>query len=211
MPQLLLLAACAALSALLASADHAANVKKAASVGIFMDFESAPGEESVRTMEAEVNALLKPSGLSLDWQFLRDNRGRQPFAGLVVLKFKGACKAGAAFMDPAADGEGEEALGSTAVDHGRVLPYTEVECDRVRKALAYLGPGAGQKERQRALGVAMAHVVAHELYHILASTTSHTGKGIAKASHSLDDLLFTGRLEFSPADSLAMANSVVGK
>jgi hypothetical protein len=212
MPQVSSLTACVAATVLLVSAQGPATPPKSRSVGIFMEFESAPGEESVRTMEEEVSGLLKPSGVSLDWRMVKDNRGSQPFAGLVVLRFKGACKVqhgdSAQAFSAALE---EESLGSTKVDHGRVLPYSEVECDRVRKALAYLGPGVGQKERQHALGVALGNVVAHELYHILASTTAHTQKGIAKASHSLQDLVSAGRLAFTEEDSSAIARGLFQK
>ena len=181
---------------------------KPASLGIFMDFESTPGEESVRAMEREVNQILESSGMLLDWRLARENRGTEPFRELVVLKFKGVCTAGL-LSDPGGRlGSGEsEVLASTKVDHGRVLPYSEVECDRVRQALAYLGPGAGQKERQRALGVALGRVVAHELYHILAGTPTHAERGIAKATHSLQELVASPRLLFRQEDLSAMSKA----
>lgn len=176
-----------------------------------MEFDSTPGAASVEVMKKEVDDLLKPAGLSLDWRLIKENHGNEPFAGLVVLKFKGECKAEAAYDLPSNFGTAgeDETLGSTKVDHGRVLPYSEVECDQVRKALSYLGPGAGQKERQRAMGMAMGRVVAHEIYHILASTTQHASKGLAKASHSLEDLVLPDRLVFADDDTRAIANNVL--
>ena len=164
-------------------------------------------------MKKEVDELLKPAGLSLDWRLTKDNRGNEPFAGLVVLKFKGECKAEGAYDVSNAFGSAGESdtLGSTKVDHGHVLPYSDIECDQVRKALAYLGPGAGQKERQRALGLALGRVVAHELYHILASTTHHASKGLAQASHSFDDLVSSEKLAFTEDDLRAMGASAVKK
>ena len=206
MPQVFLLAACAALLPLSGLAQAPAKPESPRSIGVFMDFESAPGAASVEIMKREVESLLKPSGVSLAWRLVRDNHGNEPFAGLVVLKFKGQCKAEGAYSVTDAFGSaGEsETLASTKVDHGRVLPYSEVECDQVRQALSYLAPGAGQKERQRALGVAMGRVVAHELYHILAGTTTHAGKGLAKASHSFEDLVSTDKLSFTAEDARAI-------
>ncbi|HTS26096.1 MAG TPA: hypothetical protein VMH81_09480 [Bryobacteraceae bacterium] len=210
MPQVFVWAAIAAITVLFLKPQSPADVPKAPSVGIYMDFETAPSEESVQVMEKEVSQILQASGVSLDWRSLKDNHGSEPFAGLVVLKFKGACRAGGLYpiLNDAGsiDNAASEELGSTRVDRGHVLPYTEVECDRVRQALAYLGP-AGQKERQHALGIALARVVSHELYHVLASTTAHAEKGIAKASHPLEDLIPDGKLALRNQESLAIQNA----
>jgi hypothetical protein len=68
----------------------------------------------------------------------------------------------------------------------------------VRKALAYVAPGAGLIARQQALGLALGRVVAHELYHILGNTAAHAGEGLAKASEILRDLVSSGDLSFDP-------------
>src|SRR5262249_4569893 len=51
----------------------------------------------------------------------------------------------------------------------------------VRRALSYLAPAATAEQRQKALGLAMGRVVAHELYHVLAHTTEHTQRGLTQA------------------------------
>lgn len=205
------LLACALGPALFVFAQSPVKSPVAGSIGVFMDFESTPGAASVDAMKKEVDELLKPSGVSLDWQLTSENRGDQAFADLVVLKFKGVCKADGTYDPVNAFGSiGETAaLGSTKVENGRVLPYSEVQCDEVRKALSYLAPGAGQPERQRALGVAMGRVVAHEMYHILARTTTHAEKGLAKASHSLEDLISSEKMAFAADESRAIAAAVL--
>ena len=173
------------------------------SVGVFLDFDSPPGAGPLSVMEKEVENILKASGVSLDWRMLKDNHGNEPFARLVVLKFKGTCKA-EQWPQTATDfgslGETRE-LASSQVDHGVVLPYGEVRCDELRMALRYIHPGTARAARQLAFGRAMARVVAHELYHMLAGTTAHTATGLAKASHSLEDLIAPGNLGFTAADS----------
>jgi hypothetical protein len=49
-------------------------------------------------------------------------------------------------------------------------------------------------------GRALARVIGHELYHILARTSQHPAAGIAKAAFSISDLTMPG-LDFDP-DSL---------
>jgi hypothetical protein len=87
------------------------------------------------------------------------------------------------------------------VDHGRVLPFSEVQCDQVRKTLFALEPTAGKNEKQEALGLAMARVVAHELYHVLASSTAHASRGLAKAVLPFSDLVAKPDLGFFEQDS----------
>jgi hypothetical protein len=171
-----------------------------------MDFESVPGPTAMAAMEQEVNELLKPSGIALDWRLAKENRGDHPFASLVVLRFKGTCKAE---QLPAGVGDfgslGEtHALASTRVAGGRVLPFSEVECDQVRSALRFLHPGAGLRERQLALGRALGRVVAHELYHIFARTTAHSALGLAKSSQSLEDLVSVDGPKFGKQESREM-------
>jgi hypothetical protein len=178
-------------------------------VGIFMDFESTPTTLSVEVMKSEAAKILQASGVSLDWRFARENRGKEAFASLVVLKFRGACRADShleAHNDFGSAGETRE-LGVTKVENGRVLPYSEVGCNEIREALNYL-PWAGTKERQKALGLALGRVVAHELYHILAHTTGHAARGLAKASHSLEELVSARDIHFQEADSLAIAQAL---
>jgi hypothetical protein len=174
-----------------------------------MEFDSKPPAASLQVMKNEVDELLKASGVSLDWRMASENHGNESFSGLVVLKFRGTCRADSqrAGMDFGTLGE-THALGETKVAHGRVLPYTEVKCDEIREALSYLQPGSGQKERQKALGIALGRVVAHELYHILARTRQHAARGLAKASQSLEDLISTHDLGFREEDSRAIEEGV---
>lgn len=180
-------------------------------VGVFLDFDNAPGKVPVEVMKKEVDALLKSSGVSLDWRLAKDNVGRHAFDGLVVLKFHGQCKVESWKSEDGDSPRGEtRALGETLVENGRVLPFSEVKCDAVRQALRYLRPEANQGERQQALGLAMGRVVAHELYHILARTTTHAARGLARAAESLQDLVSGPEIPFRPEDAQAIKKGVTG-
>lgn len=190
------LAAYATAFALFAWAETPPAKPAAPLVGVYMDFDHAPQRVPVEVMKRAVEGLLKPAGIRLAWRSVSDNLGKEAFPQLAVLKFKGRCEGIA--PGPGSDfgtlGE-VDSLASTAVSGGHVLPYTQVECDQVRKALAYMPPGTGALERQTALGMALGRVVAHELYHILANTASHAGNGLAKASELLQDLVSTNDLK----------------
>jgi hypothetical protein len=177
------------------------------SVGVFLDFDSVPGAASVDVMKKEVNSLLK--GISLNWRLVSENHGDEPFNGLVVLRFHGKCKV-ESWAQPG-PGTGTRTLGTTSVVNGRVLPYSEVECDEVRRALAYLTTQVTQREQQKALGRALGRVVAHEIYHVLAHTTSHAAHGLAKAAESLDELISDAvPMVFRAEDTAAMKQGARG-
>jgi hypothetical protein len=211
MARVFILAAGAAFTVLLGQAQDPAASTGRPSVGVYLDFDSAPGAVAVETMKKEVDEILRPSGVSLGWRLARENHGDEAFAGLVVLKFKGKCRIETwANPEPNLARLGEtDILGATKVVNGRVTPFSEVQCDQVRQVLAYLRPE--QKDRQHAFGVALGRVVAHELYHILARTTSHATAGLAKATESFEDLVASRSLTFRPEDSTAIRNSLLGR
>jgi hypothetical protein len=212
MVRALRVAALAAFSALLTFGQNPPASKNIPSVGVFLDFDSVPGAVPVDVMKKEVDKILKPSGVALDWRMASENHGDEVFSGLVVLKFKGKCKLEGWSDTPAGLSPGEErTLGTTKVVNGHVLPFTEVRCDEVKRALAYVRPEANQRERQRAFGIALGRVVAHELYHIFASTTGHAVRGLAKASESLEDLVTANTMGFRAEDSSAIRQGVLSK
>jgi hypothetical protein len=183
-----------------------ASAQSVPAVGVFLDFDSVPGASSVEVMKKEVNSLLK--GVDLNWRLLADNHGDERFAGLVVFRFKGKCKV-EPWGQPEAE-SGTHTLGATRVVNGRVLPFSEVQCDEVLRALTYLRPEASQRERQRALGLALGRVVAHELYHMLAHTTAHAAQGLARAVESLQDLVSDSvPMVFRAEDSAAIRKGLV--
>lgn len=173
-------------------------------LGVYVQFDARPADAAVATMQKEVSQILKLAGYVVDWRRLEENRGREAFANLVVVRFTGNCR-----LDSLADDEenledaaGTVTLGSTAVAAGRVLPFSEVRCDQVSRALSY----AGGWDRRVALGTAMARVLAHELYHLLANTTRHAAHGLAKATQSCSDLV-SGRVSFGEKDLKAIKGS----
>jgi len=190
-------AATATLFALLA---RAADDPTPPLVGVYLSFDALPESVSVEVMKSAVERLLKPAGIALAWRMTAENSGKEAFAGLAVLRFKGRCLPTA---PGPINGFGEiNILATTDESHGQLLPYTDVECDQVRKALAYVP----QRSRQRALGIALGRVVAHELYHILANTATHAAEGLAKASQLLPDLVSLRDLSLDGRSSQAVQN-----
>ncbi len=174
------------------------------SVGVFMDFDAEPAGMAVDAMKREVDAIMRPAGLRVDWRNVGENRGTEAFSGLVVVKFKGKCQVQpwrGESSEPELTNE-KVVLGTSLVSGGQVLPFSEVECDQVRKTLAY-EERSTEVDRQCALGRAMGRVVAHELYHVLACTTKHAGNGLARATQTLRGMV-NGKLTFNKDEAAAM-------
>jgi hypothetical protein len=92
------------------------------------------------------------------------------------------------------------ALGSTKVADSRVLPFSELECNRIRRSIAPLTLGTSVAEREALLGRAMGRVLAHELFHVFGNTEKHGHEGVPKTSYSSRDLV-DERFEFSAKDA----------
>jgi hypothetical protein len=202
MPRVLQVGVCAAVLAQIAWAQAPPAKAISPHIGVYLDFDHVPESVPLEVMKRAAEGLLKPSGITLAWRLTSENRGTESFSGLAVLEFKGRCG-----IDPplAASDFGTlgeiDTLALAAISHGAVLPYAEIECDQVRKALSYLRPGAGPLRREEALGLVLGRVVAHELYHILANSAGHAAEGLAKASELLRDLVSPRDLPFDETAS----------
>ena len=148
----------------------------------------APGlnTESALVMRAELQRLLVPAGLQVVWKDSTGPRNGEDFALVAVSTFEGSCS-------PAKPGQTGVAatLADTSMSNGRVLPFFRVDCTRLIQVL-------GRSINSRVLGRALARVIAHELYHIVARTADHQDSGVAKAVFSAQDLTDI-RFEFDSA------------
>ena len=79
-------------------------------------------------------------------------------------------------------------MGATAVGDGRILPYVDIFCDAVRMVLAYELDIMAPDAREVAYGRALARVLAHELYHVLANDLGH-GPGVSNRYFSSGTLV----------------------
>jgi hypothetical protein len=181
-------------------------------VGVILQFDNNnPGTAPIRAMEHEVEQLLKGSGVAVDWRLPNQEHGDEQASKWIVVKFKGKCRVEAfGDIDPEPVPTGERTLATTKLEKGHVLPFSQVQCNEVRSALAYLRPWADGRERQNAMGMALGRVIAHELYHILARTTTHAAHGLAQASQSLKDLVAKPGIAFGEEDLRAIREGVEG-
>ncbi len=171
-----------ALFSLIASA---CTVFATARVTLILQFDAAHSEQSVSEMKNELQSLMHDAGVELDWRRIDELSSSDSFPSVVVVTFHGSCE-----MKPLAPPLPNEpvALAFTHVSDGQVIPFADVECDRVRSSLrsAHAEPGnMGDLLFGRALG----RVLAHELHHIIDRTRAHTHHGVTRKSLSPRDLI----------------------
>jgi hypothetical protein len=153
-------------------------------VTILLDFDKPHSEMSLQAMEAEVSSLMKATGVAVEWQLKNELPTRSEFAELVVFKLTGYCMTDTVPMPMDERGP----LAFTHSTDGEVLPFGEVECDRVRTSLRRFLIGRDYREGNLLLGRALGRVLAHEMYHMLSNDRKHTKSGLTRESLTADEL-----------------------
>jgi len=149
-------------------------------VTIYTQFAHPPSAVSVEHMKTELDAIMAPLDLHFAWRSLEQVNGHEALFEIVVVSFQGTCRSDQLLPEESP----MRALGWTHITDGQVLPFSEVDCDRIRGLMTSPLAAAGPGERARLLGRAMARVLAHELYHFFTNTTNHAHSGIAKACYT---------------------------
>jgi len=188
-----LFCAIAVLLCVVAGSSHAKT--PSSPLAILFRFDGLTSEAGFQEMRRELRVLMAPSNVQPEWRDRATISTSDSFDHLVVVDFHGQCR-----MEPGyALSEEDQPLGWTHVADGEVLPYAHIQCDRVRASLNSALWGGRNQLSDLTLGRALALVLAHELYHILARTTSHARDGIAKPALSGAELA-SSRLAFTRAD-----------
>ena len=156
-----------------------------APITLYTQFEQAPPAAVLQALQEEVASIMAPIGLSFRWRDLDKTGGHEVSAELAVVTFKGRCDAAGLTTHSRFEG----ALGWTHVSDGQILPFTDINCDRVRQFTQSGLLAFRTDDRAAKYGRALGRVLAHELYHIFANTIRHASIGVAKESYSMQDLL----------------------
>ena len=156
-----------------------------ASLTVVYQFDGPYSDKFFQEAKHELRFILLDSGIHVDWRDRSQVSSSESFADLVVVRFRGVCK-----MDHAPyRREVSGPLGFTYASEGSILPFSEVECDRVRSTLRRVMSAEDSGRSDALFGRAIARVLAHELYHVLARTQSHAAKGVARRALSGSDLI----------------------
>lgn len=150
------------------------------------------------SLEQELKRVVAPAGIDLTWRSGADRtQTHQETGRIIVGDFAGNCSVETISNAPLAS-PSKLTLAEASVSRGRVLPYFTIDCNRVIRTLTPMLQPLSLPMRQNILGRALARVIAHEIYHILAETTGHEDEGLAKARLTFHDLTAPG-VELSPS------------
>jgi hypothetical protein len=136
-------------------------------------------------MREEVSSIMSPGGLRFEWRSLAGVTGHEVFSELAVAKFKGECDA----VGILPTRREPEALAWSHVTDGVVLPFTDVDCDRIRGFLQNKLAGMDVGARDRVFGRAVGRILAHELFHIFARKKGHGSRRVDKPYYTVGDLV----------------------
>jgi hypothetical protein len=157
-------------------------------ISLYTSFQQAAPPAVVEELRNEVASLLEPADMHLEWRALSSVTGSEVSSELAVVKFLGRCDVDGLMAKNTNPG----ALGWTHVSDGVILPFADVDCDRIRsfvqKDLMFV-PAA---EREFVFARAVARVLAHELYHIFTQTAHHASDGVGKSAFTVQELLGDG-------------------
>lgn len=170
-------------------------------IAVFLSFDNPAAEISVDSMKQEAGKVLLTAEIALDWRSLQENRGDEPADALAVLRFKGTCQSGTTSPDDDTALLGRIVLASTKISDGRVLPFGEVECDRIRDYISHMQSGSAS-QREHLLGRVLGRIVAHELFHIVARTARHSHSFPTQSVHTAREFaLKSFKFSFSARES----------
>jgi hypothetical protein len=162
----------------------AEDVSAKAPVALYVKFDRQPPDSATYILQRELHAILAPVGFDFEWRPTDDRN--EVWAALAVVTFKGHCDARDLVR---ANRFAGGALGWTHVSDGRILPFTEVDCDRIGAFLESQLFALPLPVREKVFQRAIARVLAHELYHVFTQTAAHAPWGVAKAEFSTEELL----------------------
>ncbi len=181
----LFLGACACLSA----ETPASLPGEPTLIAVFYSFDQPPAPDVVATMQTEIGRILAPTGVRVAWRPLSDSSPAENYPEIMVMRFHGACDAQMPIIYSELGPEGTvHELAETQRVDGKMIPFGSVECDQLRRYLAPVAVKDRAETRNSVFGKAVARVLAHEMYHMLTGSATHAKQGIARASHSRQDL-----------------------
>jgi hypothetical protein len=155
-----------------------------APITLYTSFAQEPPQAVQEALQKELEQIMAPIGLHFQWRPLAGVRGNEVSVELAVVTFKGRCDVSGLSGRSVQPG----ALGWTHISDGNILPFSDVDCDRIRAFIQGALLTVSREEREEAFGRALGRVLAHELYHIFANTPKHGSAGVAKESYTVQDL-----------------------
>src|SRR5581483_6056076 len=120
-----ILFSCLALAVLPARAEERQELPAV----LYTTFQESIPPVVVSALEDEVDTIMGQLGRHYEWRALKGNHGNEVSSELAVLTFKGRCDVELLQAKEVRPG----ALGWTHVSDGVILPFSDINCDRIRE------------------------------------------------------------------------------
>jgi hypothetical protein len=170
-------------------------------IALYTQFEIPPALAVLEAMKSEVQSIMAPAGLNFQWADLASADGQHAVIHLAIINFLGRCDTVGLMPRDSTP----KALGWTSVSDGVVLPFAKVDCAAVRGFTQKELMELPQAVRAGTFGHALGRVLAHELYHIFASTVKHGVAGVGREVYSVHNLLCAD-FQFETREMAALVN-----
>jgi hypothetical protein len=144
----------------------------------------------VDIMKRELTTEMQQVGYDVEWADAA-HPSFSTSAPLIVADLRGTCVLPSR-SDSSQNAEGKQ-LAASQVAGERIEPFISLNCDTLNSFLSstassvLMGPAG--PVRDYTYGRAMARLLAHELYHVLAQTSHHSKTGVARANVTPAELL----------------------
>ena len=152
-------------------------------IGLYTDFQHPPPAAIRQAAREELAAIMASAGAVVDWRPVADDRLDQRWNAIATVRFRGFCDTSDLRVRPS-----RWVFGETHLIGGEIIPYIDIQCDAIRGFLAPTLNSLDRRSRTLAFGRAVARVLGHELYHILAKSSDHASTGIAKRGYTALEL-----------------------
>ena len=136
-------------------------------------------------MRVEVDSLMAPLNIPIEWRTLNRTDLDNPSVQLAVVTFKGACNS----AEYAYFKRGTGPLAWTHISDGVVLPFADVDCNRVHELIDRSLTPNGLGRRDALFGRALGRVLTHELFHIFTGSTHHGKDDVAQPVYTSRELM----------------------
>jgi len=162
---------------------------RSADLAIYLSAGPHQPSGPLENMKRELSGMMASAGYRVVYDDPRTPDPEAQYSSLAVLELRGTCglPAGNYRLDRSvASGA---SLAETSVSSGVVLPFSRINCANLTRLIGPMLADEAGAQRDYLYGRAMARVAAHELYHVMMGSRSHSHDGICKASFSVNDLL----------------------
>ena len=172
---------------------------------IFLSSDSTSAPAASLPMKREVSKLMQTAAIRVEWQDPSTDQGGLENDYSAVIRLRGSCQPTAPDTRFQRSVRGPFPLASSVVADGVILPFGNIDCAALN---SFLGPSLWRmpaEQRGSLYGRAVARLIAHELFHVIAQTTAHAHSGVAEPTFTVAELL-SDHFEFAESTRAELHN-----